>query len=248
MFKHTVIGLALAAALEDLTAAPYNHAISDATREAIWEEFEEGMRQALSAVPKTHKAFITPSEPTYPQARHTADPFSQNSLEVGSQRTPQPATASLVASAAESMAVSSFNAVTPSLASIPAGIDPVAQFPMYRYVDGKWTILMKDVEVRVRVPASTAVVTTAATPSTKNGKRQSKAALKDISVHCDYLEIEAEGNLSKAQRQLEVAQRKEELERLHKTLSADRSKVASNAKGKKSSRAAKGTAAKRSRE
>eukprot|EP00744_Colponema_vietnamica_P011511 GILI01016195.1.p1 GENE.GILI01016195.1~~GILI01016195.1.p1 ORF type:complete len:226 (-),score=40.38 GILI01016195.1:191-868(-) len=219
MFRRSVIGFALAAAMEDLSAPPHKFTMSEATKGAIWDDFEKILAEGLRSVPATHKATIVPSSSTAPEAlnadqrnRFRALSFTDTTAEV-------PKTNAVNATSSADL-----------LTSIPAAMDPSAQFPMYRYVDGRWTILMKDVEVKINVPVGTSVKA--------SGGRTKKSGLDDISVHCDYLEIAADGELHKAQKEEEVAKRLDALERLHKSLPNATTVKAERGKAKTAKRSA----------
>ena len=152
------MGLALAAALEDLAAPPYNYAISDATRQLLWRSLEEGMAEGLAEVHSGHRAVISAAPPApvpagaglrKGQLRGGASSSTGGAEAVrGCVEGAGPSTSGDSAAAADAAV----------LASLPAGLDPSAQFPLYRYVDGRWTILLRDVDVRLKVPGGTHLV------------------------------------------------------------------------------------------
>lgn len=164
MYRESLLGTALAITLEEI--APH---LNEGQRERVWQVFDQTMEECLAEVPMMTRVTVTVPPPLSASLTKAAriEPASEVSTlvtaatgttttEEGNNSTSEsldPLASSLPQSPhpTNATSTSSSSAAALSLRELADVVDdPHMAFPVYRCVDGRWTILLKDPEVRVR--------------------------------------------------------------------------------------------------
>lgn len=191
MYRESLLGTALAITLEEI--APH---LNEGQRERVWQVFDQTMEECLAEVPMMTRVIVNvpPPRPASLAKAARVEPASEVSTLITSTTTtsdvklargsaavvvgehPDDVNSSAGASSLDPLAsaVSSSSNASASSPCSPLRLrelaevaeDPQLAFPVYRCVDGRWTILLKDPEVRVR---------------DESGKEEA--------VHLDYLKV-----------------------------------------------------------
>lgn len=127
MYRETLLGVALAGALDELRPSLQ---LTDEQCKIIWQEFDRSYDEVLREAPPKTKIQVSSSSVTGGSSAVVEGSNLQSSMNADAI----PADGTPAASSGE---------VRVELVS------PSVQFPVYRVVDGIWTIVLKDVEVKV---------------------------------------------------------------------------------------------------
>ena len=127
MFRHTKVGLALAAALQELRDEG-EHTVTSAMEDVIWRCFERTMQLELAAVPQSHTALV----------QHTFQSSQETTMEESKKRA---RTSGGDDGALAAMDLSDEDNLRVSRA--------VQRYPAYRVVDDHTSILFKNATVTV---------------------------------------------------------------------------------------------------
>ncbi|CCW59930.1 unnamed protein product [Phytomonas sp. EM1] len=137
MYRESLLGVALAATLEEISE---KHPLTREQKEHLWRIFDETMDSCLSEVPVMSRICVK-----MPSGRASAAPVAGEqqgpegrSSEEGPAECPQ-----------EGAPPTTSQAACESSSRVGEEEDATV-FPVYRMIDGLWTILLKDPIVQVR--------------------------------------------------------------------------------------------------
>lgn len=139
MYRETLLGIALANALEEMQPTLQ---LTEEQQKTIWRSFETSFQQVLSDAPKASRLII--------RSRPLSDSEAGGGGEGDIPRV-QPTRPSTIIMeppcASPSVSVDSSMDASQRVVGLAA---PQLEFPVYRVVDGVWTIVLKNVDVCIQ--------------------------------------------------------------------------------------------------
>lgn len=159
MFRETALGITLAASLACLEQRHAEAAASEASLRQSYLDGEDRQRALpVDDDDHHHQHFASPStlgtntSTAVPPPPSTTAPFLTERQKQLVWRAFDLAMSETLASQAEPKVVLSKENQLPSV-TVEADTSPEAVLPSYRYVDGRWTVLLTNPTVRIRYPA-----------------------------------------------------------------------------------------------